>query len=145
MTCFIAVKWQRPYVTTTKCRHFNPCAGRTPMTEYARQNKTHRYGDKILSKVDNKRIRAGCRHCSRPVNNSFGQIFVQNTTRNSMYSLTYRRKGMKTVKHYQQRHQNDVKTMFWWFYCQLQTRSTHSSSAPFFHSEQTNAGNADIV
>ena len=39
----------------------------------------------------------------------------------------------------------DVKTMLWWFYCQPQTRSTHGSSAPLFHSKQKNAGNIDIV
>ena len=36
------------------------------MTEYARQNGTNRYGDKNLSKVYNKGIRAGRRHCSGP-------------------------------------------------------------------------------
>ena len=36
------------------------------MTEYARQYKTYNYGDKDLSKVDNKRIRVGWRHYFRP-------------------------------------------------------------------------------
>ena len=49
--------------------------GKTLMTEHARQNKTYRYDNENLSKVDNRGIRAGWRHCSRLLNNDFGQVF----------------------------------------------------------------------
>ena len=113
-----------------------------------------KYDDENLSKVDNKDVKAGWRHYSRPLNNDFGQIFFQSRTRNQNVPLSKKlfnvnnkapEQGMKIVKRYQQRHQNDVKKMFCWFYYQHQTRSTHNPSAPFFDSEQTNAENIDTA
>ena len=82
------------------------------VTDYARQNKTYRYGDKNLSKVKNKGIKAGQRHCFRSVNNDSGQVFIQNETRNHNVPL-YKNlikvngktseQGMKTAKCYQQK------------------------------------------
>ena len=106
------------------------------MTEYVRQNKMCRYGDKNLSEVKKKKV------------------LVQNENRNqdvplakNLFKVNNRTpvQGMKSVKRYQQRHQNDIKTMLWWFYCQPQMLSTHSSNATFFYSKQKNAGNVNIV
>ena len=47
--------------------NYMPVQGRTLMSECVRQNKTYRYSEKNLSKVDNKGIRAGWRHCSMPL------------------------------------------------------------------------------
>ena len=87
------------------------------VTDYARQNKTYRYGDKNLSKVKNKGIKAGQRHCSRSANNNSGQVFIQNETRRHNV-LQYKnlikvndktsKQGMKTAKRY---HQKDTGTM----------------------------------
>ena len=82
------------------------------------------------------------------------KVLVQNENRNqdvplakNLFKVNNRTpvQGMKSVKRYQQRHQNDIKTMLWWFYCQPQMLSTHSSNATFFYSKQTNAGNVNIV
>ena len=81
----------RTVVTST------PVQGKTVMTEYVRNNKTYRYGDKNLSKADNKGIRAGRTHCSRLLNNDFGQVFVYNETRNQVVLLNKTLvQGMKT-------------------------------------------------
>ena len=52
------------------------------MIDYGRQNKTYRYGDKKLPKVDNKGIRTGWIQCPKPLNNDVRQVFVQTKTRN---------------------------------------------------------------
>ena len=120
------------------------------MIEYGRQNKTYRYGDKNLPKVDNKGIRTGWIQCPKPLNNDVRQVFVQTKTRNDdvpiikkLFKFTNKApvQDIKIVKRYQQSHQNDVETMRPQFYCQLET----PSSAGFFHFKQTNVGNVDIA
>ena len=74
----------------------------------------------MVTKTDNKGVSAGWRQCSKPLNNDFGQVFVQNETRNqngpihkNLFKVTNKAlvQGMKIVKRYQQRHQKDVKTI----------------------------------
>ena len=62
---------------------------RSLVIEYARLNKPYRYGNKNLSKVNKKGIGAGWRHCPRPLNNDFGQVFIQNKTLNQNAPLLF--------------------------------------------------------
>ena len=68
--------WPLQSVITT-----TPVQSRTLMTEYVRQNNVQ-ICDENLSRVNNKEITAGWRHCYRPLNNNFVQVFIQNKTRN---------------------------------------------------------------
>ena len=74
--------------------------GRTLMTWYARQNKTYRYGDENQFKVDNKGIRPGRRHYSRPLNNKFGQDLLQNETRIYLRTRTCSKHKQSTSTRY---------------------------------------------
>ena len=145
---FVAVKWQRTFVTTTKCRHVNPSVGKNA-DDWVCHTKAYISGDENLPKVANEGIRAWWRHCSRLLNNNFGQVVVQN-------GLTPKQEPVQS----QTTHQNkvwksssatnkDTRTTSRWcssgFIAIWGWRSTHSSSTPFFHSKQTNAGNVDIV
>ena len=69
-------------MTTRSVVTSTPMQDKTLMTEYARENKTYRYGDENLSKVNNKGIKAWWRHIIMLLNNDFDQVLVQNETRN---------------------------------------------------------------